>query len=172
MGIHRFHLFLTISLACSCLLFSCAGKEQKEAGDVSIFQAGHEMIMKDSLINLKYGPRDITWNDFDNCFIENEDYKAFMDKKIDDRTLINVAESISDTTDLVRDICSKKRNLRKGDLAFILLYDSNYIAPAHDLGMQFDAFDNDCRFPCGLLDFLEDNRELVKNIIIKKLQAK
>ena len=104
--------------------------------------------------------------------VENEDYKAFMDKKIDDRTLINVAESISDTTDLARDICSKKRNLRKGDLAFILLYDSNYIAPAHDLGMQFDAFDNDCRFPCGLLDFLEDNRELVKNIIIKKLQAK
>ena len=172
MGIHRFHLFLTISLACSCLLFSCAGKEQKEAGDVSIFQAGHEMIMKDSLINLKYGPRDITWNDFDNCFIENEDYKAFMDKKIDDRTLINVAESISDTTDLARDICSKKRNLRKGDLAFILLYDSKYIAPAHDLGMQFDVFDNDCRFPCGLLDYLEDNRKLVKNIIIKKSQAK
>ena len=172
MGIHRFHLFLTISLACSCFLFSCAGKEQKEAGDVSIFQSGHEMIMKDSLINLKFGQRDIIWNDYNNCFIENDDYKAFMDKKIDDRTLINVAESISDTTDLARDICSKKRNLRKGDLAFILLYDSKYIAPAHDLGMQFDVFDNDCRFPCGLLDYLEDNRELVNNIIIKKSQAK
>ena len=128
--------------------------------------------MKDSLINLKFGQRDIIWNDYNNCFIENDDYKAFMEKKIDDRSLINVAESISDTTDLDRDICSKKKNLRKGDLAFILLYDSKYIAPAHDLGMQFDVFDNDCRFPCGLLDYLEDNRELVKNIIIKKLQAK
>lgn len=128
--------------------------------------------MKDSLINLKFGQRDIIWNDYNNCFIENDDYKAFMEKKIDDRSLINVAESISDTTDLDRDICSKKKNLRKGDLAFILLYDSKYIAPAHDLGMQFDVFDNDCRFPCGLLDYLEDNRELVKNIIIKKSQAK
>ena len=168
----RLHQFLAISIVFFCLLSSCSGKEQKEVKDVAISQADNEMVMNDSLINIRYGQFNIIWNCLDNCFIQNDDYKAFKDRKIDGRILMNVAESISDTTDLAQNICSKKVNLRKGDLAFILFYESNYIAPARDLGMQFDVFDDDCKFPCGILDYLEDNRELVKSVIIKKLQAK
>ena len=32
--------------------------------------------------------------------------------------------------------------------------------------------DDDCKLPSGLLDYLENNRDQVKSIILKKLQAK
>lgn len=127
---------------------------------------------ENAFINLEYGQENIVWNNKDNSFIHNYAYKSFVDKSIDNKTLTAVAEAISDTTDLGHKICSKTRNLRKGDIAFILLYESQYVEPAIDLRMQFDILDDDCKLPSGLLDYLENNRDQVKSIILKKLQAK
>ena len=127
---------------------------------------------KNAFINLEYGQENIVWNNKDNSFIHNYAYKSFVDKSIDNKTLTAVAEAISDTTDLGHKICSKTRNLRKGDIAFILLYESQYVEPAIDLRMQFDILDDDCKLPSGLLDYLENNRDQVKSVILKKLQAK
>ena len=127
---------------------------------------------KNAFINLEYGQENIVWNNKDNSFIHNYAYKSFVDKSIDNKTLPAVAEAISDTTDLGNKICSKTRNLRKGDIAFILLYESQYVEPAIDLRMQFDILDDDCKLPSGLLDYLENNRDQVKSVILKKLQAK
>ena len=127
---------------------------------------------ENAFINLEYGQENIVWNNKDNSFIHNYAYKSFVDKSIDNKTLTAVAEAISDTTDLGHKICSKTRNLRKGDIAFILLYESQYVEPAIDLRMQFDILDDDCKLPSGLLDYLENNRDQVKSVILKKLQAK
>ena len=127
---------------------------------------------KNAFINLEYGQENIVWNNKDNSFIHNYAYKSFVDKSIDNKTLTALAEAISDTTDLGHKICSKTRNLRKGDIAFILLYESQYVEPAIDLRMQFDILDDDCKLPSGLLDYLENNRDQVKSVILKKLQAK
>ena len=127
---------------------------------------------ENAFINLEYGQENIVWNNKDNSFIHNYAYKSFVDKSIDNKTLTSVAEAISDTTDLGHKICSKTRNLRKGDIAFILLYESQYVEPAIDLRMQFDILDDDCKLPSGLLDYLENNRDQVKSVILKKLQAK
>ena len=127
---------------------------------------------ENAFINLEYGQENIVWNNKDNSFIHNYAYKSFVDKSIGNKTLTALAEAISDTTDLGHKICSKTRNLRKGDIAFILLYESQYVEPAIDLRMQFDILDDDCKLPSGLLDYLENNRDQVKSVILKKLQAK
>ena len=47
------------------------------------------------------------------------------------------------------------------------LQDIGKIPLYHCLKIQFDVFEQRCPFPDGLLDYVENNREIVKNEIIK-----
>jgi len=79
----------------------------------------------------------------------------------------NIVNSISDTTNLYLNVCSKSFNLRKGDVAFIALCDLNQIHIAKDLGYQFDVYDPPCKYPYGMLDCLEFYRDEFKEKILR-----
>lgn len=124
---------------------------------------------KDSVIVVDYGQLRLMWDLNNSCFIPNKSLEMIVNHQINPMMIDYVIYSINDTTDLHHSICSKASSLKKGDIAFILLYESKYVLPARDLGMQFDYYENDCIFPIYLLDYLEDNRELVvKKLLVKK----
>lgn len=155
------YLFFIIAVSCT---FENSHDNNKSG---SIKTTNH--IGVDSIVSLNYNRIELFWDLQKQSFIDDESFRLFMNNKVDKHTLLAVVNNITDTTDLKKKICSKKENLVKGDLAFILLYKMGYISPAYDFKMQFDVFDNDnCEFPCELLNYVENNRYRVKNILFRK----
>lgn len=87
-----------------------------------------------------------------------------LERKSINRTLVN---SISDTTNLHIHLCCKKAYLRKGDIAFIILYRFNQINLYEDLKTQFDDF-NYCGYPNDLFDYLEEHRDTITKNLLEK----
>lgn len=155
------YLFLIIIFFCTC------SNSQNHNNNDSIKTVSN--IDNDTVIRLNYNKCELCWDMHKQCFINDEKFQLFVNNSIDKYTLITVINNITDTTDLKKKICSKKNNLVKGDLAFILLYKTGYISPAYDFKMQFDIFHNDnCEFPFELLNYVENNRCLVKSLLLRK----
>ena len=99
----------------------------------------------------------------------NKFKKGYFYQKIkkSNENLLFLKKSITDTTDLGVRVCSKKKSLKKGDIAFLYLQDIGKIQLYSCLKIQFDVFEEKCPFPEGLLDYIEDNRKIVKDKVIK-----
>lgn len=156
-------------LSCFITIMCCCSNNKQHEGANMINEriAEKKHGGKDSVIVVNYGQLRLFWDLNNSCFIPNKSLDMIENHQINPMMIDDVIYSINDTTDLHYSICSKASSLKKGDIAFILLYESKYVFPARDLGVQFDYFENDCIFPIYLLDYVEDNRELV----VKKLLA-
>ncbi len=69
---------------------------------------------------------------------------------------------ISDTSVISTCITCKKSTIRKGDLAFIILDKTRSIPYARLFRVQFDFISKECPVPIGILDYIEGNRNKVK----------
>ncbi|QAR30262.1 hypothetical protein EQP59_02250 [Ornithobacterium rhinotracheale] len=111
--------------------------------------------VKDSVISISFENGIILhWNAVTHQFIKVEEYKKILN---DNKKINLLIEGIKNNEDLNIDICSKKTRLKKGDIAFLFLLKNNKIEIFLCLKRQFDTID-ECGIPCGLMDFLEQNR--------------
>ena len=96
--------------------------------------------------------------------IKDDNYYIATQKPIN----INIVNAISDTTFVSESVCSKHSSLKKGDIAFILLFYSFEFLDYMDFGMYFDCLTDTCLYFNGQLDWLEHNRGYIKERILKK----
>lgn len=106
----------------------------------------------------------ILWDNVNDTIIKDENYYSICQKPIN----INIVNAISDTSFVSENVCTKHSSLKKGDIAFILLEYSGKITTASFSGQQWDVLCIPCLYPCNQLDWVEDNREYIKETIIKK----
>lgn len=81
---------------------------------------------------------------------------------------------ISDTTATSAKACDCAETdlpLVAGDVAFLLLNRIKQAAGMNVLGMQWDVFDTDCPYPCGMLSYVKENRREVREKIATYLAA-
>ena len=81
-----------------------------------------------------------------------------------------IVNKILDTNNLGISCCDKASELKKGDLAFLYLYKIQKVKLYNCLGIQFDLLEN-CNFPIELLDYIENNRELVHKKVFDSLNS-
>lgn len=106
----------------------------------------------------------LLWDKVNDNIIRDSNFYSLSQKPIN----INIVNAIVDTTFVSENVCSKHSSLKKGDIAFIFLMRSHQILIGHDFNMQWDVIRNHCPYFCGLLDWVEDNREYIKEVILKK----
>ena len=156
------------------LIVGCEGKKSemaisnmerlKERTDhITKYEERDEVLFSDTLTVELEGGIKLLWDRKNDKIIKDSIFYALKGASINK----NIVNSISDTTNLYVSVCSKDSNLRKGDVAFIALCDFNQIHIAKDLGYQFDVFDPPCKYPYGMLDCLELDREEIKEKILK-----
>ena len=133
--------------------------------EADIPKSDRKIPIKDKVIEIIFSEDIILkWEVYNNRFEKDDFYQKIKENS---KNLIFLKKSISDTTNLGIRICSKEKLLRKGDIAFLYLQDIGKIPLYHCLKIQFDVFEQRCPFPDGLLDYVENNREIVKNEIIR-----
>ena len=106
----------------------------------------------------------ILWDNVNDTIIKDENYYSICQKPIN----INIVNSITDTTFVSNNVCTKHSSLKKGDIAFILLEYSGKITTASFSGQQWDVLCIPCPYPYNQLDWVEDNREYIKETILDK----
>lgn len=58
-----------------------------------------------------------------------------------------------------------------GDVAFLVLHKLKRVAGMQVLGIQWDAFDTDCSYPCGMLSYVQANRKAVRKKVAAYLAS-
>lgn len=110
--------------------------------------------------------RFILWNKINNKILEDSNYIFFLhDKSLHN----NLIQSICDTNNLKVQVCFKEKELKKGDIAYIML-DRIYKIPLFNVfNRQFDAYNLNCEYPIDLFNYIENNRLEVKNKLMNYL---
>ncbi len=163
-------IILLINLFSLCSIFKCSeadhtsNVESDVVSETANEEDGMATHQPDTILIEFDGGINILWDNVNDTIIKDENYYSLSQEPIN----INIVNAISDTSIVSNHVCSKHSPLRKGDVAFLTLCKLQHIYPAKDLHYQFDVFDKDCEYPYGMLDYLEDNRELIKEAILKE----
>ena len=104
------------------------------------------------------------WDCVNHKIIRDDNYYGILENKENVRA---IGFFITDKKKVCNFVCSKKKSLKKGDVAYLFLSENGFVYEAKDLGEQFDVLYSDCRYPYGLLDYIEKNR----NIVFKKVMS-
>lgn len=158
-----FILLLLISIFIQC---KEKGSEEKKVQNVIEDNQYHETYTSDTITVEFDGGVKLLWDMINETIVEDSNYYTLKDSPID-KTVVN---SISDTTNLHIPLCSKTGYLRKGDLAFIILWEIHPTVAHVGLERYFDTLESfpECKYPDGLFDYLEDNRDIIKERILEK----
>ncbi len=121
-------------------------------------------LPKENFLNVHFGLNiTLKWDVEQSRLIEDSEYDATQK---DTKKISILIDNISNVEDLDVKMCSKRENLKKGDVAFLYLARIG-IAPEFDcFKIQFDVWDEGCPYPRGVLDYLEENRIAAKNKVI------
>jgi hypothetical protein len=144
-------MFLFVS--CHCRRHDLSQK--KESPEFVFLGEETETYNSDTLTVELEGGIKLLWDSKNDEIIKDSVFYALRGTSINK----NIVKSISDTTNLYVSVCSKKSNLRKGDVAFIALLDLDQLHVGRDLGCQFCEIYDSCKYLDGMLDGLENNRE-------------
>ena len=163
-------IILLINLFSLCCIFKCSEADltSKVESDVVSETANEEDGMAthqpDTILIEFDGGINILWDNVNETIIIDEYYYSLSQEPIN----INIVNAISDTTFVSESVCSKHSSLKKGDIAFILLFYSFEFLDYMDFGMYFDCLTDTCLYFNGQLDWLEHNRGYIKERILKK----
>ncbi|PQA89888.1 hypothetical protein B0A69_21635 [Chryseobacterium shigense] len=149
------------------LLFGCFKKEsrmfiKKSIVNESIESEKNDVVQDVIAIIFDKGVQ-LKWNVVKNKIIKDSTYNEILKDKKKIEILVN---NISNNEDLKIKLCSKKTaTLKKGDIAFIYLYENKKIYLFTCLKTQFDVVNEACEYPDELLDYIEKNRFKVQKQI-------
>lgn len=68
--------------------------------------------------------------------------------------------------------CGKNTNLVVGDICYLLIDEIKNLPTYEILNAQYDTFNDGCKYPVGLFDAIQKNREKIKSRVIKFLKFK
>lgn len=164
-----FGLLLLVNLITLGSIFKCSDADQVSKTESATIETGNE---KDEIVShqpdtlqIEFdGGIRILWDNVNDTIIKDENYYSICQKPIN----INIVNAISDTSFVSENVCTKHSSLKKGDIAFILLEYSGKITTASFSGQQWDVLCIPCLYPCNQLDWVEDNREYIKETILDK----
>lgn len=157
-------------LAFVCLLFCFACKPDNN-NHKTWQTAGIEkdIHIKDSLVKVDLGDGImVSWNRYTSGIQEDSAF-AYTKANIE-RLKFMLVEKIRDTTLTDIKICDFRENLKKGDLAYLLLERTldggiPFFVVFH---MQLDVYE--CSpYPIGFFDYIDDNRGMVSEKVLEYL---
>jgi len=73
-----------------------------------------------------------------------------------------LVHQILDNTKVPAMVCTMDKNLRKGDLAFLLLLEIGDIPLLKVFQIQWDSYKYNCFYPSGLMKYISNNRKEAK----------
>ncbi len=126
------------------------------------YQVNRDVILIE-VINDKY----LNW---DNCKYEIVKDKFWIELKKD--YLLNKVkyiELIEDTNSTNAYICGLRKNLVKGDIAFLIIDEVDNIPFFSVFHVQWDVFNNNCKYPDGLFSSLNKKRSFFKSKLLEYL---
>lgn len=104
---------------------------------------------------------------WDNCKYEIVKDKFWIELKKDYLSnKVEYIELIEDTTNTDAYICGLRKNLVKGDIAFLIIDEVDNIPLFSVFDIQFDVFDNNCKYPNGLFSSLNKKRSFFKSKLL------
>ncbi len=119
-----------------------------------------KVIEANKILSVKFNSSLILkWDVNKSNFVLDSSYNSIKKQK---KNLSELIENISNNENLNISICSKKGNLKKGDIAFLYLKSIGKIELFKCLHLQFDLYNQNCLYPDELLDYVEKNRIKVK----------
>jgi hypothetical protein len=150
------------------ILFGCNKKQINTPETKKVVRKLHK-IKNEDIIVIKYNNGIILkWNVEKNQLIKDSNYDEILKNK---KKLQAMLSSISDNEDIGVKVCTKKTsNLKKGDIAFIFLYENQKIYLFSCLKLQFDVMNENCKYPDALLDYIEKNRQKVQEQVKKCIE--
>ncbi len=145
---------------------SCEKEKHVEALQKKVFETLKDnppKIPKEKFLNVRFGSNiTLKWDVDQSMLIEDSEYDAI---KKDAQKISVIMDNISNADDLNVKVCSKKENLKKGDVAFLYLSRIGKVREFLCLEMQYDSFGK-CPYPDLLLDDLEKYRVWAKDKVI------
>ncbi len=166
---HLIFLILFITATLSCQKKITESKNTVELNHVSSNQFKNNALANTSdTIHVNIS-KDIflIWDKNQNALIKNQDYYNILK---DRKEILMMTQFIANNDDLDISICSKTGgNLKKGDIAFIYLYENQKVPAFKCFNIQFDFIQNNCKMPEGLLNYIEKYRNNVVQKILKCL---
>ncbi len=143
------HIINLSILLMFCLLSFCCKRQQTfnntrdNSNDISFYQDTISILISDDI--------NVLWNVREKNVVDNSSNSTlFFERPVD---LIN---AIKDTTP----VFFNDYSIRKGDVAFLLIYSSGFIKVFKDFHMQFDVIGLN-GVPEGLLEFVNNNRDSI-----------
>jgi|GEM_PF-1756036 len=170
-------IFLIIT--CFILIGCKCSNEQKSKNKNDIFEKSLSSTedtsriefgnLTEDTIKIEFGNQFVLyWNSKENIIIRDDNYYNIKKNK---SNIIALSKFISNEDIICKRVCSKENALKKGDVAFLYLEENQIIALFRCLQIQFDTYTY-CKYPDGLLDYIESNRALVYQKVQNYLKSK
>ncbi len=102
----------------------------------------------------------LNWNNLKQEFVKDSLYQKSVDHLERDKSLL--IHQILSTTEIPARICDLEQNMVLGDMAFVFLSEVERIGYAQAFNWQFCLWDENCRYPDGVLWYLSENRTKAK----------
>ncbi|GAA0876020.1 hypothetical protein GCM10009118_24300 [Wandonia haliotis] len=164
--------------ACALVLFSyCSSRELKVSKDSDYIDG--EIRLKEDSLNLNAMNQkgmesgkdsivlvqlvediSINWNNQSYSIMEDELFSSVV--AVFSKKQKRIIALISDTTISEAKACSIDRNLLVGDLAFLLINKIKKLPYFEVLGVQWDFLEDNCKYPFGLFDYINNYRNEVE----------
>ena len=163
-------IILLINLFSLCSIFKCSeadhtsNVESDVVSETANEEDGMATHQPDTILIEFDGGINILWDNVNETIIIDEYYYSLSQEPIN----INIVNAISDTSIVSNHVCSKHSPLRKGDVAFILLEYSHKIITHQLFNYQWDVLSDTCLYFYGQLDWVEENRDILKETILKE----
>ena len=149
-------------------VITCSFSHKQEQNLLNNSCSTPEKVKQDT-IRVEFGNKFLLyWDCVNHKIIEDENYFAILKNKNNIRSMAYFIANQEVVCDFV---CSKETALKKGDVAYLFLNRNRFIYTFECLRMQFDWFD-DCWYPVALLDYIENNRDLVFQKVMICLDSK
>lgn len=142
------------------------GKSLSSTEDTSSIEFGNQT---EDTIKIEFGNQFVLyWYSLNNEILKDENYYKIKKNK---SNIMALSKFISNEDIICKRFCGKENALKKGDVAFLYLEENQIIALFRCLQIQFDTYTY-CKYPDGLLDYIESNRALVYQKVQKHLKSK
>lgn len=138
---------------------SCLNNKNNDNHSTNFSKKTKNIDIKNNLIKIKISDEYFFyWDSKKDEIIEDNFFEQIKKNKNIIPIIINQIENLEI---IEQNICSKKEKLLKGDLMYLLLEKLNIIQNFRCLKIQFDVFDENCKYPNALLDYIHHNRKKV-----------
>jgi hypothetical protein len=163
---------LMLSVA-AVVCMACGTKEAKDksASAVVVFDTvaskpyTDTTRVKPDIIKVEFGKEHfLYWDRVNHGILDDENSSSILRNK---KNIRSVAYFITNEDVVCDVVCGKKNALRKGDIAFLFIWHSQWMC---HLGRQFCSYE--CGFPVGLLDYVESDRDVVFQKVMSCLDSK